>query len=249
MALSALAEDSLRTLTRASAAVAAAGEAGRGARRGQPSAVRDSGSRAAALAAVARDGWRARDLRARVARTRCRSGRVGTTMGSPGLRALELGADFAGEVLERVPAGENEVNDLRGDAQLRAARRIEERLQVVRQVPQRVQVQKTGAALQRVEGAKDGIDRVGIGGILLQHQHALLDVLQQFVGFAVEFAKQLGIVRQVQTDRRLICDRLRGRRFGRSRSRVCDRSRRRCPLWTGSTSPEPAAFPRPAPTP
>ena len=52
------------------------------------------------------------------------------------LDALKLVADFAGEVLERVPAGENEVNDLRGDAQLRAARRLEERFQVVRQVSQ-----------------------------------------------------------------------------------------------------------------
>jgi hypothetical protein len=41
------------------------------------------------------------------------------------LDALELVADFAGEVLKHVPAGENEVNDLRIDAQFRAAHRIE----------------------------------------------------------------------------------------------------------------------------
>ena len=145
--------------------------------------------------------------------------------GIAGLHALELGADFVRELLERVPAGENELNDRRGDTQLGAARRIEERLQVVRQVPQRVQVKKTGAALQGVEGAKDGVDRIGIRGVLLQHQHALLDVLQQFLGFAVEFAEQLGIFRQVQADARVIRDRLPGRRFGGSRSRVCDRCR------------------------
>ena len=119
----------------------------------------------------------------------------------------------------------------------------------MRQVPQRVQVKKTGAAFQRVEGAKDGIDGVGISGVLLQHQHALLDVLQQFLGFAVEFAKQLGIVRQVQTDRRLICDRLRGRRFGWSRSRVCDRSRDGAPCGLVPRRRNRRAFPRPAPTP
>jgi hypothetical protein len=58
------------------------------------------------------------------------------------------------------------------------------------QFPQSVEVKKTGAAFQRVERAKDGIDRVRISGLLLQHKHALFDVLQQFLGFAVKFAKQ-----------------------------------------------------------
>ena len=84
--------------------------------------------------------------------------------------------------------------------QLGAARAIQQRLEVMGQVAEGVQVKQPGAALEGVEGAENGVDRPGVGWIFLEPEDALLDGLQQFEGFAVELAKQLGIVRQVQTD-------------------------------------------------
>src|SRR5262245_34452788 len=78
---------------------------------------------------------------------------------SAAVLSLQLSANFTREVLQGVRPGENEINDRRSDAQIRAPCGVEERLQFVSQATQRIQVQKPRATLERVKCTEDGVDR------------------------------------------------------------------------------------------
>ncbi len=70
----------------------------------------------------------------------------------------------------------------------------------MRQVAHCVQVQEAGAALESVKGAKDRIDCWRIGGIFLEHEDALLNILQQLHGLSVEFAQKCQILGKVEAN-------------------------------------------------
>ena len=59
-------------------------------------------------------------------------------------------------------------------------------------------MEEAGAPFERMESTEDGIDRVGVRGILFKDQQALLDVLKQLDRLTMELMEQLGIILEVQ---------------------------------------------------
>ena len=118
--------------------------------------------------------------------------------------SLELLTYLAGELLECIRSIKNDINNTRRDLQFRAAGSIEQGLEVVRQISERVQMEHPSASLEGVKGAEDRVNRRCVTGILLQEQKTLLDGLKQFERFAVEFPQQFAVLIDIQMDRRLI---------------------------------------------
>ena len=115
-----------------------------------------------------------------------------------GILAAELPPDRVDEPFEGVAPGQDEIDDLLVDLEFGGARQIEDGLQLVGQILDRQQIQKSRAALEGVERAENGAQRLGIVGLGFQHQHALLDVLQMFLRFRTELDEQLTIALDVQ---------------------------------------------------
>ena len=71
--------------------------------------------------------------------------------------ALELRANLAREVIQRIGPGEDQIDDLRGNPQLRATHGLKEGFQIMREVAHGIEMQKAGPAFEGVKGAKDRI--------------------------------------------------------------------------------------------
>ena len=70
---------------------------------------------------------------------------------------------------------------------------VEQRLQFVGEPLDDGQLHHAGVSLKRVEGAKHGRERVGVLRPLFEHEHALLDVLQQILRLGAEEPHELAI--------------------------------------------------------
>ena len=82
----------------------------------------------------------------------------------------------------------------------------------MREVSRCIEMQKTRPPLEGVERTKDRMDRLGVGRIRLQNEHALFDGLEQLEGLGMELAKQLKVFLQIQRAGRFVflarsCDR------------------------------------------
>ena len=68
----------------------------------------------------------------------------------------------------------------------------------MRQILDRLQPKETRAAFEGVKCTKDHVQGVCAGGIFLQYQNTLFNVLQQVFAFIAELVEELGIVAQFQ---------------------------------------------------
>jgi hypothetical protein len=59
----------------------------------------------------------------------------------------------------------------------------------VREVLDGLEAKVTGTAFERVERSENPVQRVLVGGVFLQNQDALFDVLQQIPAFIAKFVQ------------------------------------------------------------
>ena len=115
----------------------------------------------------------------------------------------QLSVHLLHKLPQQVGALQNEVDDRRRDDEPLLAGLAQQRLQLVREVLDRREIEKARAALERVERAEDGVQRVGVRRVILQHQHAVFDVLQVLGGLGGELAEQLRVRFEVESETRL----------------------------------------------
>ena len=84
----------------------------------------------------------------------------------------------------------------------------------MRKVAERFEMQEAGATLEGVKGAENRINGGCISRIVLKHEDSLLDVLEQFHGFAVKFAQELQVLGEIEVKRQFFTARKRGRGNG-----------------------------------
>ena len=84
----------------------------------------------------------------------------------------------------------------RGDHQPGVSRQIQNRLHLVGDLADRVQIQEPGHAFDGVESTENRMNRLGIGGILIERQQLQLDRGQVLARFQNEIVQQLRIVSQ-----------------------------------------------------
>ena len=110
----------------------------------------------------------------------------GQAQGAARAAPLDLPCHLGHEPVECIRGSEDDVDRLAIEDAVAAAGRVEQRLDVVGEPLHRRELQDPGVALERVEGPKHGGKRVGIAGILLQHEHALLDAAEQILRILAE---------------------------------------------------------------
>lgn len=123
-------------------------------------------------------------------------------------QALELGADRGGGgrvglraraivdqlVGQHVLGLEERVDHLRGQRDLVIARTVEQRFEDVRGVGQRREAERGRAALDRMRGAEDRREILGIGRARVEAEQQLLHLREQLVGLVEERLIELGDV-------------------------------------------------------
>ena len=109
------------------------------------------------------------------------------------LHAADLLRKLRHKSLEDVGAGQNHGDRIAAELIGATAGRIEHRFEFVRELLQHIELHHPDVALERVKRPEERIDRGGIGRIHFQHQHALLDVLQEILRLGAEQLQHLGI--------------------------------------------------------
>ena len=117
---------------------------------------------------------------------------------------VHLAINLVEKLFEHIPAAQNQFNDGGINRELVLAGEVEQGFQHMGQPVDRDQIEKAGTALERVEGAEDGVQSLGIGGVVFQHKDAALNVVQMLAGFVDEFAEQFGVIGQIQCQRGLL---------------------------------------------
>ena len=102
------------------------------------------------------------------------------------LHAADLLRKLRHKSLEDVGAGQNHGDRIAAELIRATAGRIEHRFEFVRELLQHIELHHPDVALERVKRPEERIDRGGIGRIHFQHQHALLDVLQEILRLSAE---------------------------------------------------------------
>jgi len=102
---------------------------------------------------------------------------------------LQLGHPAAQVVL----AFEDAVDHRVRDGELGVSGQIQYGFHFMRHVPHCVQVQKPGHPFDRVEPPENRVERLGMGGVLVERQQLQLDGGQMFPRFQDEVLKQLGV--------------------------------------------------------
>ena len=115
--------------------------------------------------------------------------------------AVQLCKNLRGELLQRVAALENDVNDRRTDGELMLACGVEQGFEFVRERLDGQEIKETRAAFECVERTEDRVERVGVGGVVFEHEHAVLDVRQMFLGFVDELAEEFAVGLQIHGER------------------------------------------------
>ena len=111
----------------------------------------------------------------------------------PRLHAADLLRKLRHKSLEDVGAGQNHGDRIAAELVGATAGRIEHRFEFVRELLQHIELHHPDVALERVKCPEERIDRGGIGRIHFQHQHSLLDVLQEILRLGTEQLQHLGI--------------------------------------------------------
>ena len=126
-------------------------------------------------------------------------------------------------MFQGVAAAQDELDDGPIDGELVLTREVEQGFQHVRQFVDGKKIQETRAAFESVERPKYRVQRLGVARVVLQHEHALLDVVQVLARFIDEFAKQITVVTDVCVERHLVIG---GPGFGGAGGFVRRRTRR-----------------------
>ena len=113
-------------------------------------------------------------------------------------RALDLCGHLVDESLEDVGPGKDRVDRPAVESVRAATGGVEQRFQLVGEPLDDGQLHHAGIALERVKGAKHGCQRIFVLRPLLEHEHALLDVLQQILRFRAEEPHEfaIGVIRE-----------------------------------------------------
>jgi hypothetical protein len=141
----------------------------------------------------------------------------GLELGLDGLRVVLL-ADEAAEALdqlgrvevlgpvavdrvdrarERVEAGQQDVDDLAGEARPALAQQLEDVLHLVRQGRHALEAHGRGHALQRVGDAEDRVDGLAVVGRLLEAHDGQVQLLEVLPALGQEHREVLGGVHQI----------------------------------------------------
>ena len=114
------------------------------------------------------------------------------------LPLLQRHRDLLGEGLQRVAAFENLGDDDRSQLEFTIAGQIQQGLNFVGQGLHRDEPEKTGVALERMKRTEHRVQRLGIGGLLIEHQQRRLDLLQMIERLGVELTKKLLVLGHVE---------------------------------------------------
>jgi hypothetical protein len=107
--------------------------------------------------------------------------------------AVQLPVHLLNKALESIGPRQNDVDDPVIDGELVFAGQVQERFQFVSQHADRPQVQKTGAAFEGMERSEDGVQRVGVAGVVFQGQNTELNILQVLAGFVDKLPQQFAV--------------------------------------------------------
>ena len=104
---------------------------------------------------------------------------------------------------QHVHAGKDEIDEGWIDRAPPCSENFQYRLEVMSQAVDRVELQETRSALERMEGPEQHLDRGYIFWVLLQRQHRGLNLFEQPAGFAAEFGEKVCIIDEIQQDRNI----------------------------------------------
>ena len=122
-----------------------------------------------------------------------RQGLQGLTDALVGLLVRRLFVTVGVElVVEHVLGFQKGVDDVGAKAQLAAPGMVEQVLEQVGGALQDLEAERTGAALDRVGGAEDGVELFGVRRCWVQLQQMAFHVRQQFFGFLEEGVVEVG---------------------------------------------------------
>ena len=127
----------------------------------------------------------------------------GDGLDGPGTGGLTV--NLIEKFFEDIASAQDQFDDGAVDDELVLAGKVEERLEDVGEAVDGDEIEKTGAALESVERAENSIQGLGIVRPVLEHEDALLDVIEVFAGFVDEFAEKFGIIGEVQIERGFLC--------------------------------------------
>ena len=107
-----------------------------------------------------------------------------------------VGVDGVDRARERVQAGEQDVDDLAGQARAALAQQLEDVLHLVREGRHALEAHGRGHALQGVGDAEDRVDGLAILGRLLEAHDGEVELLEVLPALGQEHRKVLGGIHQ-----------------------------------------------------